>query len=200
MNCNGYVCNVMTSIKCFHIVLFVKYTNIKLLSIQKYPHNVHIFMYHINAHTHTITCNTQLTGQEVFSQIGLQSHSVVHPTRYVTEHGSSHNNNPNSAPAGNNNSNYSYNNNILGAHSQVPGPGQRTVYHQGLMNTHKDMQWKYQKNGATIGTLTERVLPVRFISHFIIFIAQLGLINFNHCFCPGQYCITVLYFLQYCMH
>lgn len=96
--------------------------------------------------------------------LGIQNYATGPPARQVTETGSLLAKNTTM------NSNITYDNNVLTA--QAPAPGQKTVYHQGLLNTHKDMQWKYQRNGATIGQITERVLPVSLLVYMkrIVFI------------------------------
>ena len=51
------------------------------------------------------------------------------------------------------NSNYTYNNNVSSVRL-----GQKTVYHQGLMNTHKDLS--HWRKDSTVVHAQDRVLPV----------------------------------------
>ena len=58
------------------------------------------------------------------------------------------------------NTNYTYNNN---ASVRLGATMQKTAYHQGLMNTHKDLsQWR--KDAASVAQVQDRVLPVRIVS------------------------------------
>ena len=58
------------------------------------------------------------------------------------------------------NNNYSFNNN-MGVNA-TRGAGNQKMYHQGLMNTHKDVtQWRRDSlNQQSVAQMQDRVLPV----------------------------------------